>query len=75
LPRPSSCRCPNSCRSCTEALELHGEVSNFSSLLRCCCLVYLSNSWDAYRAKREAEAARSGAGVKKRLAAGGVVAA
>ena len=24
-----------------EALEIHGEVSNFASLLRCSCLVYL----------------------------------
>jgi predicted DNA-binding ribbon-helix-helix protein len=57
-----------------EALELHGEVSNFASLLRCCCLVYLSNDLDARRAEREAEAASSGAGVKERLAAGVVAA-
>lgn len=25
-----------------EVLELHGEVRNFASLLRCCCLIYLS---------------------------------
>lgn len=25
-----------------EALETHGDVSNFASLLRCCCLLYLS---------------------------------
>jgi predicted DNA-binding ribbon-helix-helix protein len=25
-----------------EALEIHGEVPNFASLLRCSCLVYLS---------------------------------
>ena len=26
----------------SEVLELHGEVSNFTSLLRCACLVHLS---------------------------------
>ncbi len=25
-----------------EALEIHGDVGNFASLLRCACLVYLS---------------------------------
>ena len=25
-----------------EALEIHGDVSNFASLLRCACLIYLS---------------------------------
>lgn len=25
-----------------EVLELHGEVRNFASLLRCCCLIYAS---------------------------------
>jgi predicted DNA-binding ribbon-helix-helix protein len=24
-----------------EVLDLHGEVRNFASLLRCCCLIYL----------------------------------
>jgi predicted DNA-binding ribbon-helix-helix protein len=27
-----------------EVLELRGDLKNFSSLLRCCCLIYLSNS-------------------------------
>lgn len=26
-----------------EVLELHGEVRNFASLLRCCCLIYASD--------------------------------
>jgi predicted DNA-binding ribbon-helix-helix protein len=25
-----------------EVLELHGEIRNFASLLRCCCLLYVS---------------------------------
>lgn len=52
-----------------EALELHGDVSNFASLLRCACIAYLSTDFDQSRAAREAEAARAGAGVKERLAA------
>jgi len=27
-----------------EVLELHGEVNNFASLLRCSCLIYLSDT-------------------------------
>lgn len=27
-----------------EVLELHGEVNNFASLLRCSCLIYLSDA-------------------------------
>ncbi|NVO27518.1 ribbon-helix-helix domain-containing protein [Donghicola sp. C2-DW-16] len=27
----------------TEVLELHGEPSNFTSLLRCCCLKFMEN--------------------------------
>ena len=27
-----------------EVLNHHGEVNNFASLLRCCCLVYTTNS-------------------------------
>lgn len=53
-----------------EALELHGEVTNFASLLRCCCIVYLSGDFDHARARREAALARSGAGVKERLETG-----
>lgn len=36
-----------------EALEIHGEVGNFASLLRCSCLVYLEqgmNSTEPHRA-------------------------
>lgn len=29
-----------------EALELHGDVSNFASLLRCCCLNFLDEDFD-----------------------------
>jgi predicted DNA-binding ribbon-helix-helix protein len=36
----------------TEVLELHGEARNFTSLLRCACLVHLN------RAAHEAPAAR-----------------
>jgi predicted DNA-binding ribbon-helix-helix protein len=30
-----------------EALEIHGEMSNFASLLRCSCLVYLERGAEA----------------------------
>jgi predicted DNA-binding ribbon-helix-helix protein len=40
-----------------EALEIHGEVSNFASLLRCCCLNYLSRGFDHGRMQNEAQAA------------------
>jgi predicted DNA-binding ribbon-helix-helix protein len=36
-----------------EALEIHGEVSNFASLLRCCCLNFLSQDFDHDRLQRE----------------------
>lgn len=26
-----------------EVLEIHGEVQNFASLLRCCCILYVSD--------------------------------
>ena len=29
-----------------EALEIHGEVGNFASLLRCCCLNFLELDFD-----------------------------
>lgn len=29
-----------------EALEIHGGISNFASLLRCCCLNYLEYDFD-----------------------------
>jgi predicted DNA-binding ribbon-helix-helix protein len=40
-----------------EALEIHGEVSNFASLLRCCCLNYLASDFDHRRLQAEAQAA------------------
>ena len=40
-----------------EALEIHGEVSNFASLLRCCCLNYLTRDFDHSRLRAEAKAA------------------
>jgi predicted DNA-binding ribbon-helix-helix protein len=40
-----------------EALEVHGHVSNFASLLRCCCLNYLARDFDHGRMQAEAEAA------------------
>lgn len=29
-----------------EALETHGQISNFASLLRCCCLNFLGRDFD-----------------------------
>ena len=40
-----------------EALEIHGSVSNFASLLRCCCLNYLARDFDHGRLQQEAQAA------------------
>jgi predicted DNA-binding ribbon-helix-helix protein len=40
-----------------EALEIHGQVSNFASLLRCCCLNYLARDFDHGRMQAEAKAA------------------
>ncbi len=40
-----------------EALEIHGEVSNFASLLRCCCLNFLDQEFDHERLLQEAEKA------------------
>lgn len=37
-----------------EALEIHGEVSNFASLLRCCCLNFLDQEFDLSRLQKEA---------------------
>jgi predicted DNA-binding ribbon-helix-helix protein len=37
-----------------EALEIHGNVSNFASLLRCCCLVYMEQGFDHQRVVEEA---------------------
>jgi len=36
-----------------EALEIHGDVSNFASLLRCCCLAYLQQDFDHQRLLQE----------------------
>jgi predicted DNA-binding ribbon-helix-helix protein len=38
-----------------EALETHVEISNFASLLRCCCLNYLDKDFDHSRLQREAQ--------------------
>ena len=37
-----------------EALDIHGEVSNFASLLRCCCLNFLTKDFDHGRLLEEA---------------------
>lgn len=37
-----------------EAQEIHGEVSNFASLLRCCCLNYLDPDFDHAKLAEEA---------------------
>ncbi|MGB7206486.1 MAG: ribbon-helix-helix domain-containing protein [Anderseniella sp.] len=42
-----------------EALEIHGEVSNFASLLRCCCLNFLDPAFDHEKLSQEAAQARS----------------
>lgn len=40
-----------------EAQEIHGEVSNFASLLRCCCLNFLDDDFDHERLAAEAQTA------------------
>jgi predicted DNA-binding ribbon-helix-helix protein len=40
-----------------EALEIHGEISNFSSLLRCCCLNFLDKEFEHARLRDEARQA------------------
>lgn len=42
-----------------EAAEIHGEVSNFASLLRCCCINFLDPSFDHERLAREAQDTRA----------------
>ena len=37
-----------------EALEIHGEVGNFASLLRCSCLVYLEQGMNSTEPRRAA---------------------
>ncbi|HMB47378.1 MAG TPA: ribbon-helix-helix domain-containing protein [Afifellaceae bacterium] len=38
-----------------EALDIHGDVSNFASLLRCCCLNFLDVEFDNERLQAEAK--------------------
>jgi predicted DNA-binding ribbon-helix-helix protein len=38
-----------------EVLEMHGEARNFSSLLRCTCLIWLEHASDAHAARLAAE--------------------
>jgi predicted DNA-binding ribbon-helix-helix protein len=38
-----------------EAAEIHGQVTNFASLLRCCCLNYLAHDFDHRRLGAEAK--------------------
>jgi predicted DNA-binding ribbon-helix-helix protein len=40
-----------------EALEIHGDISNFTSLLRCCCLNFLDKEFDHVRLQEEAREA------------------
>ena len=40
-----------------EALELNGEISNFASLLRCSCLIFLTNQIASHTPKIHAELA------------------
>ncbi len=39
-----------------EALETHGNVSNFASLLRCCCLNFREKDFDHARLQSESRA-------------------
>jgi predicted DNA-binding ribbon-helix-helix protein len=40
-----------------EALEIHGDISNFTSLLRCCCLNFLDKEFEHARLHDEASQA------------------
>ena len=42
-----------------EASEIHGEVSNFASLLRCCCINFLDPSFDHEQLAVEAQETRA----------------
>ncbi len=42
-----------------EASEIHGEVSNFASLLRCCCINFLDPAFDHRQLAKEAQEART----------------
>lgn len=44
-----------------EALEIHGEVANFASLLRCCCLNFLDPQFDHELLSEQAGQATSSA--------------
>lgn len=44
-----------------EAQEIHGEVSNFASLLRCCCLNFLDPDFDHGQLEQEAQDATAAA--------------
>ncbi len=37
-----------------EALEIHGDVGNFASLLRCSCLIYLEQGLESIEPRRAA---------------------
>jgi predicted DNA-binding ribbon-helix-helix protein len=37
-----------------EALEIHGDVGNFASLLRCSCLIYLEQGHESIEPRRVA---------------------
>jgi predicted DNA-binding ribbon-helix-helix protein len=37
-----------------EALEIHGDVGNFASLLRCSCLIYLEQGVESIEPRRAA---------------------
>lgn len=42
-----------------EALEIQGEVGNFASFLRCCCLYFLDPAFDHVRLAKEAALTRT----------------
>ena len=44
-----------------EALEIHGDVGNFASLLRCCCLNFLDPAFDHAQLAEVAAGARPSA--------------
>ena len=40
-----------------EALDIHGDIPNFASLLRCCCLNYLERDFDKAELHAQAQIA------------------
>lgn len=44
-----------------EALEIHGDVSNFASLLRCCCLNFLDPEFDHSKLRQQARSTTAAA--------------